>query len=174
MRRRSHHVLMVFTFSWGLMINRIIQRFPNSQNVMPMFIQGSLSLFISFAVRLLCIDYLFIKCLFWRVLSPHFSWLIYRYENELYKFCKIMDFLLDSPPPEALHGDLSFHELLRDKMEKSVFWARCLRHVLSLGQKDLVYVSVYHKCYLLHKKRKENKCIGARFTIILIVMKNRW
>ncbi|KAK9231048.1 hypothetical protein WN943_021279 [Citrus x changshan-huyou] len=64
-----------------------------------------------------------------------------RYENELSKFCKIMDFLLDSPPPEALHGDLSFHDLLRDKMQKSVFWARCLRHVLSLGQKDLVYVS---------------------------------
>ncbi|KAH9711416.1 Amino oxidase domain-containing protein [Citrus sinensis] len=61
-----------------------------------------------------------------------------RYENELSKFCKIMDFLLDSPPPEALHGDLSFHDLLRDKMQKSVFWARCLRHVLSLGQKDLV------------------------------------
>ncbi|KAK9228110.1 hypothetical protein WN944_021058 [Citrus x changshan-huyou] len=64
-----------------------------------------------------------------------------RYENELSKFCKIMDFLLDSPPPEALHGDLSFHDLLRDKMQKSVFWARCLRHVLLLGQKDLVYVS---------------------------------
>ncbi|KAH9711421.1 Amino oxidase domain-containing protein [Citrus sinensis] len=62
-----------------------------------------------------------------------------RYENELSKFCKIMDFLLDSPPPEALHGDLSFHDLLRDKMQKSVFWARCLRHVLSLGQKDLVF-----------------------------------
>lgn len=141
MRRRSHHVLMAFTFSWGLMINRIIQRFPNSQNVMPIHIQGSLNLF--FAVRLLYMDYLFIKCLFWRVIPPPppLSWLINRYENELSKFCKIMDFLLDSPPPEALHGDLSFHDLLRDKMQKSVFWARCLRHVLSLGQKDLVYVS---------------------------------
>ncbi|XP_021273697.1 pyridine nucleotide-disulfide oxidoreductase domain-containing protein 2-like isoform X1 [Herrania umbratica] len=61
-----------------------------------------------------------------------------RYENQLYKFSKLMDFLLDSRTPETLHWDSSFIDRLRDKLEKSVFWASCLRHILALGQKDVV------------------------------------
>ncbi|KAJ4714412.1 Pyridine nucleotide-disulfide oxidoreductase domain-containing 2 [Melia azedarach] len=61
-----------------------------------------------------------------------------RYESQLYKFCKIMDFILDSPTPETLHGDISLYDRLRNKLQNSVFWARCLRHVRSLGQKDMV------------------------------------
>ncbi|XP_048335969.1 uncharacterized protein LOC107424584 isoform X2 [Ziziphus jujuba] len=61
-----------------------------------------------------------------------------RYEIQLQKFCKFMDFLLDSRTPETFHGDSSFNNQLRDKWHKSVFWASCLRHALSLGQKDMV------------------------------------
>ncbi|KAI4383423.1 hypothetical protein MLD38_009261 [Melastoma candidum] len=49
-----------------------------------------------------------------------------------------MDFLLDSRPPEALHNIPPFSDRVKDKLDKSVFWARCLRHVLSLGQDDMV------------------------------------
>ncbi|POO02529.1 NAD(P)-binding domain containing protein [Trema orientale] len=61
-----------------------------------------------------------------------------RYENQLHKFCEFMDFILDSRTPENLHGGSSFNNQLRDKWQKSVFWASCLRHALSLGQKDMV------------------------------------
>ncbi|XWS42057.1 hypothetical protein CRYUN_Cryun17cG0136000 [Craigia yunnanensis] len=63
-----------------------------------------------------------------------------RYENQLYKFCKLIEFLLDSRTPETLHWDSSYTytDRLRDKLEKSVFWARCLRHILDLGQKNMV------------------------------------
>lgn len=40
--------------------------------------------------------------------------------------------------PETLHWDSSFTAWMRDKLEKSVFWAQCLRHVMALGQKDMV------------------------------------
>uniref|UniRef100_A0A2N9EPS8 Pyridine nucleotide-disulfide oxidoreductase domain-containing protein 2 n=1 Tax=Fagus sylvatica TaxID=28930 RepID=A0A2N9EPS8_FAGSY len=63
---------------------------------------------------------------------------IIRYESQLHKFCKFMDFLLDSHTPETLHGDSSLIDQLRDKLNKSVFWTRCLQHALSLGQKDMV------------------------------------
>ncbi|XP_050291401.1 uncharacterized protein LOC126732532 isoform X3 [Quercus robur] len=61
-----------------------------------------------------------------------------RYESQLHKFCKFMDFLLESHAPETLHGDSYLIDWLRDKLHKSVFWTRCLQHALSLGQKDLV------------------------------------
>ncbi|KAA8531883.1 hypothetical protein F0562_006400 [Nyssa sinensis] len=61
-----------------------------------------------------------------------------RYEDQLQKFYKLMDFLLDSPPPETSHEVSSFNDRLRDRLQKSVFWARCLRQVLSMGQKDMV------------------------------------
>ncbi|XP_050291400.1 uncharacterized protein LOC126732532 isoform X2 [Quercus robur] len=63
-----------------------------------------------------------------------------RYESQLHKFCKFMDFLLESHAPETLHGDSYLIDWLRDKLHKSVFWTRCLQHALSLGQKDLVHV----------------------------------
>ncbi|XP_075655777.1 uncharacterized protein LOC142625908 isoform X3 [Castanea sativa] len=61
-----------------------------------------------------------------------------RYESQLHKFCKFMDFLLESHTPETLHGDSYLVDWLRDKLHKSVFWTRCLQHALSLGQKDMV------------------------------------
>ncbi|XP_026449648.1 pyridine nucleotide-disulfide oxidoreductase domain-containing protein 2-like [Papaver somniferum] len=62
-----------------------------------------------------------------------------RYENQLLKFCNFMDLLLDSPTPESLHGDRSsFTERMKDKLQKSAFWSRCLREAMSMGQKDMV------------------------------------
>ncbi|KAJ4963842.1 hypothetical protein NE237_023781 [Protea cynaroides] len=61
-----------------------------------------------------------------------------RYENQLQKFCKFMDSLLDSPTPETLHGTRSFGDQMRDKLHKSAFWAHCLQQALALGQKDTV------------------------------------
>lgn len=63
---------------------------------------------------------------------------IVRYENQLENFCKLMDPLLDSPPPETMQGLSSFNDRIKNNVRKSVFWAHCLRSALSLGQKDLV------------------------------------
>ncbi|WCJ24909.1 Pyridine nucleotide-disulfide oxidoreductase domain-containing protein 2 [Euphorbia peplus] len=57
-----------------------------------------------------------------------------RYENQLEKFCNFMDLFLDSPPPELSKNASSFKE----KIQRSTFWARCLRQAASLGQKDMV------------------------------------
>ncbi|XP_042478846.1 pyridine nucleotide-disulfide oxidoreductase domain-containing protein 2 isoform X2 [Macadamia integrifolia] len=61
-----------------------------------------------------------------------------RYENQLQNFCKFMDSLLDSPTPETVHEVLSFTDQMRDKLQKSAFWAHCLQQALALGQKDMV------------------------------------
>ncbi|KAF3439341.1 hypothetical protein FNV43_RR17618 [Rhamnella rubrinervis] len=61
-----------------------------------------------------------------------------RYENQLESFCKFMDPLLDSPPPESLQYDSSFNDRFKDKLHKSAFWSRLLRQTVSLGQKDMV------------------------------------
>ncbi|XP_072988552.1 uncharacterized protein [Typha latifolia] len=60
------------------------------------------------------------------------------YEKQLEKFCKFMDFLLDSPTPETRHGVPSLSGQLKDKLQKSAFWSRCLQHVYALGQKDML------------------------------------
>jgi len=61
-----------------------------------------------------------------------------RYEAQLQKFSKLLDFVLDLPTPEILHGSASTVDLLRHRLQKSKFWAQCLGHTLSLGQKGLV------------------------------------
>ncbi|CAA3017165.1 pyridine nucleotide-disulfide oxidoreductase domain-containing 2-like isoform X1 [Olea europaea subsp. europaea] len=61
-----------------------------------------------------------------------------RYENQLENFCKFMDPLLDSSPPETLQGISSFNARMKSKLQKSVFWAHCLRRALVLGQKEMV------------------------------------
>ncbi|XP_057434902.1 uncharacterized protein LOC130727705 [Lotus japonicus] len=61
-----------------------------------------------------------------------------RYEGQLEKFCKFMDLVLDSPPPESLQHKSSLNENLKNKIQNSVFWASCLRQASSLGQKDMV------------------------------------
>ncbi|KAL9378525.1 hypothetical protein Peur_029860 [Populus x canadensis] len=62
----------------------------------------------------------------------------HRYEKQLESFCKLMDPLLDSPPPETAQNGASFNDRLKDKLRKSAFWAGFMRQALSLGQKDLV------------------------------------
>ncbi|XP_038971634.1 pyridine nucleotide-disulfide oxidoreductase domain-containing protein 2 [Phoenix dactylifera] len=61
-----------------------------------------------------------------------------RYEKQLQKFCKFMDFLLDSPSPEIRHDVPSLLGRLKDKLHKSAFWSRCLHQVVNLGQKDML------------------------------------
>ncbi|KAF3333755.1 pyridine nucleotide-disulfide oxidoreductase domain-containing protein 2 [Carex littledalei] len=61
-----------------------------------------------------------------------------RYEMQLEKFCKFMDFIIDSPPPELVHDLPSLADKMKDKFHKSAFWSRCLQHVVTLGQKDMV------------------------------------
>ncbi|XP_045789199.1 pyridine nucleotide-disulfide oxidoreductase domain-containing protein 2-like isoform X4 [Trifolium pratense] len=62
----------------------------------------------------------------------------FRYEAHLQKFSKVLDFVLDSPTPEILHEGASTVDLLRHKLQRSKFWAQCLGHTLSLGQKGMV------------------------------------
>ncbi|KAG6766813.1 hypothetical protein POTOM_027987 [Populus tomentosa] len=62
----------------------------------------------------------------------------HRYEKQLESFCKLMDPLLDSPPPETAQNGASFNDRLKDKLRKWAFWASFMRQALSLGQKDLV------------------------------------
>lgn len=64
--------------------------------------------------------------------------MIYRYENQLENFCKFMDPLLDSVPPESLQGVSSFKDRFKNGIQKSSFWAHCLRQAITLGQKDMV------------------------------------
>ncbi|XP_057738574.1 uncharacterized protein LOC130955671 isoform X1 [Arachis stenosperma] len=71
---------------------------------------------------------------FRKVCSSHVS----RYEAQLQKFCNFMDFVLDSPTPETLHGSASTFDRLKYKLENSKFWAQLLRRTLSLGQKGIV------------------------------------
>ncbi|KAL1300579.1 hypothetical protein HN51_045225 [Arachis hypogaea] len=61
-----------------------------------------------------------------------------RYENQLENFCKFMDLVLDSSPPESLQHKSSLNEQLKNKLQNSVFWASCLRQASSLGQKEMV------------------------------------
>lgn len=61
-----------------------------------------------------------------------------KYESQLETFCKFMDLVLDSSPPESLQHKSSLNEQLKNKLQNSVFWASCLRHAASMGQKDMV------------------------------------
>ncbi|KAH7860808.1 hypothetical protein Vadar_018268 [Vaccinium darrowii] len=61
-----------------------------------------------------------------------------RYENQLEKFCEFMDPLLDLPTPETLQHVASLSARMKNKLQKSEFWAHCLRQAISLGQKDMV------------------------------------
>ncbi|XAR73866.1 hypothetical protein NMG60_11007980 [Bertholletia excelsa] len=61
-----------------------------------------------------------------------------RYENQLEKFCELMDMLLDSSTPETMKGASSFSAQLKSNLHNSTFWARCLQQAISLGQKEMV------------------------------------
>lgn len=64
---------------------------------------------------------------------------LFRYERQLERFCDFVDILLDSPTPEISRKyDASFTNRVKDTIHKSVFWGRCFRNAVGLGQKDLV------------------------------------
>ncbi|KZV19023.1 pyridine nucleotide-disulfide oxidoreductase domain-containing protein 2 [Dorcoceras hygrometricum] len=66
--------------------------------------------------------------------------------SEISKFSKrdaeayprFLDPLLDSSPPETLAEVSSFNARMENKLEKSVFWAHCLRRALAMGQQELL------------------------------------
>uniref|UniRef100_A0A0D9Y1Q7 Amine oxidase domain-containing protein n=1 Tax=Leersia perrieri TaxID=77586 RepID=A0A0D9Y1Q7_9ORYZ len=62
-----------------------------------------------------------------------------RYEEKLEGFCKFMDFVIDSAPPELRHEyHLSMVDRMKDKVDKSVFWSKMFGVVMQQGQKDMV------------------------------------
>ncbi|XVF62032.1 hypothetical protein PTKIN_Ptkin08bG0184400 [Pterospermum kingtungense] len=61
-----------------------------------------------------------------------------KYESQLERFCKLMDPLLDSPPPESLQGISSLQDRFKNKVHNSAFWARLLQQAASLRHKDMV------------------------------------
>ncbi|KAL5206630.1 hypothetical protein ABZP36_034839 [Zizania latifolia] len=62
-----------------------------------------------------------------------------RYEEKLEKFCKLMDFVIDSPPPEMRHEyNASMVDRFKNKVDNSVFWSKLLGIVMQQGQKDMV------------------------------------
>ncbi|KAG8049356.1 hypothetical protein GUJ93_ZPchr0009g1471 [Zizania palustris] len=62
-----------------------------------------------------------------------------RYEEKLEKFCKLMDFVIDSPPPEMRHEyNASMVDRIKNKVDNSVFWSKLLGIVMQQGQKDMV------------------------------------
>ncbi|KAL1536330.1 pyridine nucleotide-disulfide oxidoreductase domain-containing protein 2 [Salvia divinorum] len=61
-----------------------------------------------------------------------------RYERELENFCKFMDPLLDSSPPEKLQEVASFNSRLKNNLQKSVFWAQLMQRAVAMGQKELL------------------------------------
>ncbi|XP_051140411.1 uncharacterized protein LOC127257908 isoform X8 [Andrographis paniculata] len=61
-----------------------------------------------------------------------------RYENLLENFCKFMEPLLDSVPPEKLQKASSLNHRMKDNMYKSMFWAQLLQRAASMGHKELL------------------------------------
>ncbi|CAN1327960.1 Pyridine nucleotide-disulfide oxidoreductase domain-containing protein 2 [Linum perenne] len=61
-----------------------------------------------------------------------------RYEKQLEEFCKFLDPILDSIPPESLHGVSSLSGRFKNQKHKLDFWIPLFRRAISLGQKDLV------------------------------------
>ncbi|KAH7673657.1 FAD/NAD(P)-binding domain-containing protein [Dioscorea alata] len=60
------------------------------------------------------------------------------YEKQLERFCEFMDFLLDSRTPEIRQDLSSFVSQVKDKLQASAFWSRCLQQTFTLGQKDML------------------------------------
>jgi len=62
-----------------------------------------------------------------------------RYEEKLEQFCKLMDFVIDSAPPE-LRQEIHFSmvDRMKHRVEKSAFWGHLFRHVMQQGQANMV------------------------------------
>lgn len=62
-----------------------------------------------------------------------------RYEEKLEQFCKLMDFVIDSAPPELRQQvHFSMVDRMKHRVEKSTFWGYLFRHVMQQGQKNMV------------------------------------
>ncbi|PKA47487.1 prolycopene isomerase [Apostasia shenzhenica] len=61
-----------------------------------------------------------------------------RYEEQLLKFCKFINSLLDSHPPEIRRDAQSLMVQVKDKLEKSAFWSHMIQQMLTMGQKDML------------------------------------
>ncbi|KAI0501426.1 hypothetical protein KFK09_016371 [Dendrobium nobile] len=61
-----------------------------------------------------------------------------RYEEQLLKFCKFMDSLLDSHTPEVGRDPTSLMSQVKEKFNRSAFWSHLLHQALTLGQKDML------------------------------------
>ncbi|XP_027099707.1 uncharacterized protein [Coffea arabica] len=61
-----------------------------------------------------------------------------RYEHLLENFCKFMDPLIDSSPPETLQRASSIKTHMKDRLDKYAFWAHCMRRAVSTGQREMV------------------------------------
>ncbi|AQK43201.1 hypothetical protein ZEAMMB73_Zm00001d025204 [Zea mays] len=58
-----------------------------------------------------------------------------RYEK-LENFCKLMDFVIDSAPPELRQeAHFSMVDRMKHRVEKSAFWGHLLRHVMQQGRR---------------------------------------
>ncbi|KAL0343293.1 UNVERIFIED_CONTAM: Pyridine nucleotide-disulfide oxidoreductase domain-containing protein 2 [Sesamum angustifolium] len=61
-----------------------------------------------------------------------------KYETLLEDFCKFIDPILDSPPPEKLQEISSLNVRMKDNLQKSIFWAHLLQRAVAMGQKELL------------------------------------
>ncbi|GJM95071.1 hypothetical protein PR202_ga11767 [Eleusine coracana subsp. coracana] len=62
-----------------------------------------------------------------------------RYEEQLEKFCQLMDFVIDSAPPELRQEyHTSMVDRMKDRVDKSAYWGNILRLVMQQGQKNMV------------------------------------
>ncbi|KAL9158553.1 hypothetical protein ABFS82_08G076600 [Erythranthe guttata] len=61
-----------------------------------------------------------------------------KYENLLESFCKFMDPLMDSAPPEKMQRIASLKARMKDNLHKSVFWGHLMQRAVAMGQKELL------------------------------------
>ncbi|CAN6482036.1 unnamed protein product [Victoria cruziana] len=61
-----------------------------------------------------------------------------RYDKQLQRFVRLMEYLLDSTPPEFRRDLPTFVDHMTDKLKKSLFWFHFLRKVFKLGYGDAV------------------------------------
>ncbi|XP_011099613.1 pyridine nucleotide-disulfide oxidoreductase domain-containing protein 2 isoform X2 [Sesamum indicum] len=61
-----------------------------------------------------------------------------KYETLLEDFCKFIDPILDSSPPEKLQQISSLNVRMKDNLQKSIFWAHFLQRAVAMGQKELL------------------------------------
>ena len=91
-----------------------------------------------------------------------------RYEEQLEKFCKLMDFVIDSAPPE-LRQDFhaSMVDRMKDRVDKSAFWGNLLRHVMQQGQKNMVWVLSTDLSPMLMIRTIYTQCTVCKFSSTL-------